>query len=109
MKRIARLARLAVEPQELPHLAGEINAILGFVEQLSEVDVSAVEPMTSVTPIAMKKRADIVNDGGDAERVLKNALPARMTISSFPRSSNKRRVAAVFLIFAAPAAVGTSP
>jgi aspartyl-tRNA(Asn)/glutamyl-tRNA(Gln) amidotransferase subunit C len=76
VKRIARLARLAVEPQELPHLAGEINAILGFVEQLSEVDVSAVEAMTSVTPIAMKKRQDIVNDGGDAERVLKNA-PAR--------------------------------
>jgi aspartyl-tRNA(Asn)/glutamyl-tRNA(Gln) amidotransferase subunit C len=76
VKRIARLARLAVEPQDLPHLAGEINAILGFVEQLSKVDVSAVEAMTSVTPIAMKKRADIVNDGGDAERVLKNA-PAR--------------------------------
>jgi aspartyl-tRNA(Asn)/glutamyl-tRNA(Gln) amidotransferase subunit C len=76
VKRIARLARLAVEPQDLPHLANEINAILGFVEQLGEVDVSAVEAMTSVTPIAMKKRADVVNDGGDAERVLKNA-PAR--------------------------------
>jgi aspartyl-tRNA(Asn)/glutamyl-tRNA(Gln) amidotransferase subunit C len=76
VKRIARLARLAVEPQDLSHLAGEINAILGFVEQLSKVDVNAVEAMTSVTPIAMKKRADIVNDGGDAERVLKNA-PAR--------------------------------
>jgi aspartyl-tRNA(Asn)/glutamyl-tRNA(Gln) amidotransferase subunit C len=76
VKRIARLARLAVEPQELPHLANEINAILGFVEQLSEVDVSQTDAMTSVTPIAMKKRADIVNDGGDAQRVLKNA-PAR--------------------------------
>jgi aspartyl-tRNA(Asn)/glutamyl-tRNA(Gln) amidotransferase subunit C len=76
VKRIARLARLAVEPQELPHLANEINAILGFVEQLSEVDVSKTDAMTSVTPIAMKKRADIVNDGGDAQRVLKNA-PAR--------------------------------
>jgi aspartyl-tRNA(Asn)/glutamyl-tRNA(Gln) amidotransferase subunit C len=76
VKRIARLARLAVEPGELAPLAGEINAILGFVEQLSEVDVSKVEAMTSVTPIAMKKRQDIVNDGGDAERVLKNA-PAR--------------------------------
>jgi aspartyl-tRNA(Asn)/glutamyl-tRNA(Gln) amidotransferase subunit C len=76
VKRIARLARLAVEPQELGPLAGEINAILGFVEQLSEVDVSKVEAMTSVTPIAMKKRQDIVNDGGDAGRVLRNA-PAR--------------------------------
>jgi aspartyl-tRNA(Asn)/glutamyl-tRNA(Gln) amidotransferase subunit C len=76
VKRIARLARLAVEPQELGPLASEINAILGFVDQLNEVDVSTVEAMTSVTPIAMKKRQDIVNDGGDAERVLKNA-PAR--------------------------------
>jgi aspartyl-tRNA(Asn)/glutamyl-tRNA(Gln) amidotransferase subunit C len=76
VKRIARLARLAVEPEQRAHLAGEINAILGFVEQLSEVDVSSVEAMTSVTPMAMKKRADMVDDGDDAERVLANA-PAR--------------------------------
>jgi aspartyl-tRNA(Asn)/glutamyl-tRNA(Gln) amidotransferase subunit C len=76
VKKIARLARLAVEPRDLAPLAGEINAILGFVEQLSEVNVDAVEPMTSVTPIAMKKRQDIVDDGGDAERILRNA-PAR--------------------------------
>ena len=76
VRRIAKLARLAVDDAAVPHLQGEINAILGFVEQLNEVDVTGVEPMTSVTPMAMKKRADVVNDGGNAERVLANA-PAR--------------------------------
>jgi aspartyl-tRNA(Asn)/glutamyl-tRNA(Gln) amidotransferase subunit C len=76
VKRIARLARLAVREEELQPLAGEINAILGFVEQLKSVDVAAVEPMTSVRPMAMKMREDKITDGGYAERVLKNA-PAR--------------------------------
>lgn len=76
VRRIARLARIAVDDAAVPHLQGEINAILGFVEQLNEVDVSGVPPMTSVTPMRMKKRADVVNDGGDASRVLANA-PAR--------------------------------
>ena len=76
VRRIARLARIAVSDDELPHFQGEINAILGFVEQLGAIDVSGVEPMTSVTPMRMKKRADVVNDGGDAARVLANA-PAR--------------------------------
>ena len=74
--RIAHLARIAVADNEIEHLRGELNAILAFVEQLSEVDVAGVEPMTSVTPMAMKKRADVVTDGGDAEAVLQNA-PAR--------------------------------
>jgi aspartyl-tRNA(Asn)/glutamyl-tRNA(Gln) amidotransferase subunit C len=74
--RIAHLARIAVADDEVEHLRGELNAILAFVEQLSEVDVAGVEPMTSVTPMAMKKRADVVTDGGDAEAVLQNA-PAR--------------------------------
>jgi aspartyl-tRNA(Asn)/glutamyl-tRNA(Gln) amidotransferase subunit C len=73
VRRIARLARIAVTDDEVPHLQGELNAILGFVEQLNEVDVTGVEPMTSVTPMVMKKRQDVVNDGNDAERVLKNA------------------------------------
>lgn len=76
VRRIAKLARIAVDEAAVPHLQGEINAILGFVEQLNEVDVTGVEPMTSVTPMRMKKRADVVNDGGDAQRVLANA-PAR--------------------------------
>jgi aspartyl-tRNA(Asn)/glutamyl-tRNA(Gln) amidotransferase subunit C len=76
VRRIARLARIAVADDEVPHLQGELNAILGFVEQLNEVNVAGVEPMTSVTPMAMKKRRDGVTDGGYPERVLTNA-PAR--------------------------------
>ncbi|MBM3529611.1 MAG: Asp-tRNA(Asn)/Glu-tRNA(Gln) amidotransferase subunit GatC [Alphaproteobacteria bacterium] len=76
VRRIAHLARIAVAEDEVEHLRGEINSILAFVEQLSEVKVDGVEPMTSVTPMAMKKRQDAVTDGGDAEAVLKNA-PAR--------------------------------
>ena len=71
--RIAHLARIAVAEDEVEHLKGELNAMLAFVEQLSEVDVTGVEPMTSVTPMAMKKRVDAVTDGGDADAVLKNA------------------------------------
>jgi aspartyl-tRNA(Asn)/glutamyl-tRNA(Gln) amidotransferase subunit C len=76
VRRIAHLARLKVADDEVEHLQGELNAILAFVEQLSEVDVAGVEPMTSVTPMRMKQRADAVTDGGDPEAVLKNA-PAR--------------------------------
>jgi aspartyl-tRNA(Asn)/glutamyl-tRNA(Gln) amidotransferase subunit C len=76
VRRIARLARIAVTDAEVPHLQGELNAILGFVAQLNEIDVTGVEAMTSVTPMVMKKRQDVVNDGNDAERVLANA-PSR--------------------------------
>ena len=73
VRRIAHLARIAVRDDEVPHLQGELNAMLAFVEQLSEVDISGVEPMTSVTPMEMKKRADVVTDGEIAEDILKNA------------------------------------
>lgn len=73
VRRIARLARIAVAEEEVPHLQGELNAILAFVEQLNEVDVEGVEPMTSVTPMAMKKRADRVTDGGYADQIVRNA------------------------------------
>jgi aspartyl-tRNA(Asn)/glutamyl-tRNA(Gln) amidotransferase subunit C len=73
VRRIAHLARIAVADDEVEHLQGEINAILAFVEQLNEVDCDGVEPMTSVTPMTMKKRHDVVNDGGDADAVLRNA------------------------------------
>lgn len=73
VRRIARLARIAVADDEVEHLAGELNAILAFVEQLSEVDVSAVEPMTSVMPMRMKMRTDAVTDGAMADAVLANA------------------------------------
>jgi aspartyl-tRNA(Asn)/glutamyl-tRNA(Gln) amidotransferase subunit C len=73
VRRIAHLARIAVKEDEVEHLQGELNAMLAFVEQLSEVDVTGVEPMTSVTPMAMKKRVDEVTDGGIAEDIVKNA------------------------------------
>jgi aspartyl-tRNA(Asn)/glutamyl-tRNA(Gln) amidotransferase subunit C len=76
VRRIAHLARIAVADEEVAHLQSELNAILAFVEQLAEVDVEDVEPMTSVTPMIMKKRADVVTDGGIPDEVLKNA-PAR--------------------------------
>ena len=73
VRRIAHLARIAVADDEVEHLKGELNTMLAFVEQLSEVDVEGVEPMTSVTPMAMKKRADVVTDGGIPDDILKNA------------------------------------
>jgi aspartyl-tRNA(Asn)/glutamyl-tRNA(Gln) amidotransferase subunit C len=73
VRRIAHLARIAVADAEVEHLRGELNAILAFVEQLSEVNVEGVEPMTSVTPMAMKERADEVTDGGIADDIVKNA------------------------------------
>ena len=73
VRRIAHLARIAVTDAEVPHLQGELNAMLAFVEQLSEVNVDDVEPMTSVTPMEMKMRADVVNDGATTDDILKNA------------------------------------
>jgi aspartyl-tRNA(Asn)/glutamyl-tRNA(Gln) amidotransferase subunit C len=73
VRRTAHLARIAVADDEVEHLKGELNAMLAFVEQLSEVNVEGVEPMTSVTPMAMKKRADVVTDGNIRDDVLANA------------------------------------
>jgi aspartyl-tRNA(Asn)/glutamyl-tRNA(Gln) amidotransferase subunit C len=73
VRRIAHLARIAVAEEEIEPLQGELNAILAFVEQLSEVDVEGVEPMTSVTPMEMKKRADVVTDGDIADDIVRNA------------------------------------
>jgi aspartyl-tRNA(Asn)/glutamyl-tRNA(Gln) amidotransferase subunit C len=73
VRRIAQLARIAVPESEVSHLQGELNAMLAFVEQLSEVNVDGVEPMTSVMPMEMKKRPDVVNDGGIADDIVRNA------------------------------------
>jgi len=73
VRRIAHLARIAVAEEEIDHLKGELNAILAFVEQLAEVDVDRVEPMTSVIPMEMKKREDEVTDGEIPEGILRNA------------------------------------
>ena len=76
VRRVAHLARLAVAEDEVEHLRGELNAILAFVEQLAEAEVDGVEPMTSVTPMAVKMRKDEVTDGGIADAIMANA-PAR--------------------------------
>ncbi|MEK4034393.1 Asp-tRNA(Asn)/Glu-tRNA(Gln) amidotransferase subunit GatC [Methylocystis sp. IM3] len=76
VRRIAHLARIAVDGNEVERLRGELNAILSFVETLGEVDVEGVEPIASVLPMQMKKRADVVTDGGIADDILANA-PAR--------------------------------
>ena len=73
VRRIAHLARIAVKDEEVSHLQGELNAMLAFVEQLTEVDIEGIEPMTSVTPMKMKKRADVVTDGEIPDKVLANA------------------------------------
>ena len=73
VRRIAHLARIAVTDAEVPHLQDELNAMLAFVEQLSEVNVEGVEPMTSVMPMEMKKRPDVVNDGGIPDDIVGNA------------------------------------
>jgi len=76
VRRVAHLARIAVADNEVEPLQGELNAILAFVEQLAEVNIEDVEPMTSVTPMAMKMRVDVVTEGDIADAVMQNA-PAR--------------------------------
>ncbi|TWG99067.1 aspartyl/glutamyl-tRNA(Asn/Gln) amidotransferase subunit C [Mesorhizobium sp. J18] len=73
VKRVARLARIAIDDEDAGRMMGELNAILGFVEQLNEVNIDGVEPMTSVTPMVMKKRADEVTDGNKAADIVANA------------------------------------
>ncbi len=73
VKRVAHLARIAVTDEEAAKMEGELNAILGFVEQLNEVDIDGVEPMTSITPMQMKKRQDVVTDGDKAADIVANA------------------------------------
>jgi aspartyl-tRNA(Asn)/glutamyl-tRNA(Gln) amidotransferase subunit C len=73
VRRIAHLARVAVQDSEVEHLQNEINAILTFVEALGAVDVEGVEPMTSVLPMTLRMRADVVNDGFIADDVVANA------------------------------------
>lgn len=71
--RVAHLSRIAVAPEEVETLKAEFNSMLGFVEQLSALDVSDVEPMTSVRPMKMKMREDAVTDGGYPARIVANA------------------------------------
>ncbi|MCC5975713.1 MAG: Asp-tRNA(Asn)/Glu-tRNA(Gln) amidotransferase subunit GatC [Rubellimicrobium sp.] len=84
-RKVAHLARIRVEEDRLPALAAEFNAILGFVEQLNEVDVTGVEPMTSVTPMRLKRREDVVTDGNRQAAVLANAPDAREGFFAVPK------------------------
>jgi aspartyl-tRNA(Asn)/glutamyl-tRNA(Gln) amidotransferase subunit C len=84
-RRVAHLARIAVPETDLPRLARELSGILSFMEQLNEVDVTGIEPMTSVTPMRLKRRADIVTEGGIAEAILKNAPEAREGFFAVPK------------------------
>lgn len=76
VNKIARLSRIAISEQEAEKMVGELNGILAWVEQLGEVDVTGVEPMTAVIPNTLRLRDDVVTDGNMRDRVLANA-PAR--------------------------------
>lgn len=84
-RKVAKLARIRVEEADLPALAGELSGILGFMEQLNEVDVTGIEPMTSVTPMRLKRRADVVTDGDIQDAILKNAPDAREGFFAVPK------------------------
>ena len=85
VKRVARLARLKVNEEDLPKLAGERNAILGWIEQLNTVDVSNVEPLTSVVSMKMKMRKDEVTDGHYPAKVTGNAPAQEDTFFMVPK------------------------
>ncbi len=84
-RKVAHLARIRVEEAALPGLAQELSAILTFMEQLREVDVEGVEPMVSVTPMRLKRRADGVTDGDIQDKVLMNAPDAREGFFAVPK------------------------
>lgn len=84
-RRVAKLARIKVDEDALPALAAEFSAILGFIEQLNEVDVDGIEPMTSVTPQRLKRRKDVVTDGDQQDKILANAPDAREGFFAVPK------------------------
>lgn len=83
--RVAHLARIAVREEDLPALARELSGILGFMEQLNEVNVDGIEPMVSVTPMRLKRRDDVVTEGGMQDRILRNAPDAREGFFAVPK------------------------
>ena len=83
--RVAKLARIRVDDDALPALAEDFNKILGFIDQLGEVDIEGVEPMVSVTPMRLKRREDVVTDGNQQEKVLSNAPDAREGFFAVPK------------------------
>lgn len=83
--RVAKLARIRVDEDRLPALAAEFNTILGFIEQLNEVDIDGVDPMVSVTPMRLKRRPDVVTDGNQQDKILSNAPDAREGFFAVPK------------------------
>ena len=83
--KVAKLARIKVEDNALPALAEEFNLILGFIEQLNEVDIEGVDPMTSVTPQRLKRRVDKITEGDKQPLVLSNAPDAREGFFAVPK------------------------
>ncbi|MEM1276844.1 MAG: Asp-tRNA(Asn)/Glu-tRNA(Gln) amidotransferase subunit GatC [Pseudomonadota bacterium] len=84
-RKVARLARIATPEEDLPKVAEELSGILGWIEQLQEVDVAGVEPMTSVTPMDLKRREDVVATGDIRDKVLANAPDAREGFFAVPK------------------------
>ena len=84
-RKVAKLARIRVEEERLPALAQEFSNILGFIEQLNEVNVDGIEPMTSVTPMRLKRRDDVVTDGNQQAAILANAPDAREGFFAVPK------------------------
>ena len=85
VRHIAKLARIAVSDEEVAALAPELSNILGWIEQLQEVDVSGIQPMTAVIPNALRLREDVVTDGGIRDDVLRNAPAAEHGFFSVPK------------------------
>src|SRR5260370_33389742 len=98
VRRIAHLARIAVTDAEVPHLQGELNAMLAFGEQLSEVNVDGVEPLTSVTPMEMKKRPDVVDDGEIADDIVRNEPATAHDCFLVPKGGEGRRPQTIGLL-----------
>jgi len=84
-RRVAHLARVRVSGDQLAPLARELSQILAFAEQLAEVDVAGVEPMTSVTPMRLKMRDDVVSDGNRRDDILANAPLTREGFFAVPK------------------------
>ena len=84
-RKVAKLARIRMEEAALPKLAEQLSGILEFMEQLNEVDVTGIEPMVSVTPMRLARRADVVTDGNQQAAILANAPDAREGFFAVPK------------------------
>ncbi len=85
VRRVAQLARISLTERDVPHLQSELNAILSFVAELDELDVTGVEPMTSVLPMNLKRRRDEITDGGIAGKIVANAAASEDNLFAVPK------------------------